>query len=225
MNKTKAMIAEIKEFIFEYWGWLIYLLLLIITVTLWLVAFPPNETNLEDKIQAIIRIIGYCTTISLFGFFIGFCLWPHGLEDEKAQKILKTLTTLCVLLFFLTSILLSAFVFVKEDEYQAEVPYEKTATVCYITDTGDCYHKSYCGYLKSKRQISLSEAKSKGYRPCSYCWDDDYTIVYKTETLKHVEHNYTLSYIISFLSYFGVFILITLIFKKKYKRSIRGTNE
>lgn len=40
----------------------------------------------------------------------------------------------------------------------------------YITDTGKCYHTSGCNYLKkSKHAISLKDAKSRGYKPCSKC--------------------------------------------------------
>jgi hypothetical protein len=40
----------------------------------------------------------------------------------------------------------------------------------YITKTGDKYHASECQYLsRSKIAISLSDARSKGYTPCSRC--------------------------------------------------------
>ena len=40
----------------------------------------------------------------------------------------------------------------------------------YITDTGEKYHASGCQYLKkSKHAISLSDAKNRGYTPCSKC--------------------------------------------------------
>ncbi len=42
-------------------------------------------------------------------------------------------------------------------------------TIVYITKTGECYHNTGCSYLKSKIEISLSEAVSAGYRPCSRC--------------------------------------------------------
>ena len=43
-------------------------------------------------------------------------------------------------------------------------------TAVYITRTGECYHTGYCGYLsKSKIEITLSDAVSRGYRPCSRC--------------------------------------------------------
>lgn len=44
-------------------------------------------------------------------------------------------------------------------------------TTVYITNTGSKYHKSGCQYLKeSKIPISLSNAKARGYTPCSKCY-------------------------------------------------------
>ena len=42
-------------------------------------------------------------------------------------------------------------------------------TIVYITRTGECYHNSGCSYLKSKIEVTLSEAVNGGYRPCSRC--------------------------------------------------------
>lgn len=40
----------------------------------------------------------------------------------------------------------------------------------YITDTGDKYHSLGCRYLsRSSIPLSLSEAKARGYTPCSVC--------------------------------------------------------
>jgi len=40
----------------------------------------------------------------------------------------------------------------------------------FITDTGNKYHREGCQFLrKSKRAISLNEAKANGYEPCSKC--------------------------------------------------------
>lgn len=47
------------------------------------------------------------------------------------------------------------------------LPEENTQTV-YVTNTGECYHRSGCSYLRSKIPISLEDAKA-GYRPCSRC--------------------------------------------------------
>lgn len=43
-------------------------------------------------------------------------------------------------------------------------------TTVYITNTGEKYHSDGCQYLsKSKIPISLSDAKARGYTPCSRC--------------------------------------------------------
>ncbi len=43
------------------------------------------------------------------------------------------------------------------------------STTVYITNTGQCYHRGSCSYLRqSKIAISLEEA-SRRYRPCSRC--------------------------------------------------------
>ena len=49
-------------------------------------------------------------------------------------------------------------------------PAEYTSETVYVTNTGECYHKDGCGYLKSKIPISLNDARSQGYRPCSRCY-------------------------------------------------------
>lgn len=46
---------------------------------------------------------------------------------------------------------------------------QQTITV-YITDTGSKYHRSGCRYLwNSSNAVTLSNAKSWGYSPCSVC--------------------------------------------------------
>ena len=40
----------------------------------------------------------------------------------------------------------------------------------YVTNSGTKYHKGSCGYLsKSRNAISLSDARARGYTPCSRC--------------------------------------------------------
>ena len=42
---------------------------------------------------------------------------------------------------------------------------------CYVTSSGTKYHKDGCSYLKkSKTQMTVSEAESGGYSPCSRCY-------------------------------------------------------
>ena len=42
-------------------------------------------------------------------------------------------------------------------------------SVVHITKTGEKYHNAGCSYLKSDIPISLSNAVSQGYTPCSRC--------------------------------------------------------
>ncbi|MFH1748129.1 MAG: hypothetical protein ABIG44_13920, partial [Planctomycetota bacterium] len=42
--------------------------------------------------------------------------------------------------------------------------------IVYVTDSGTKYHRADCYHLrKSKRAMKLSEAKARGYEPCSHC--------------------------------------------------------
>ncbi|MBA7713009.1 hypothetical protein ES703_122004 [subsurface metagenome] len=55
--------------------------------------------------------------------------------------------------------------------YEASQPDSQTAGITvYVTRTGRKYHRSGCRYLRrSKIAISLEDAKSQGYTPCSIC--------------------------------------------------------
>lgn len=45
-----------------------------------------------------------------------------------------------------------------------------SADTVYVTRTGVCYHREDCKHLsKSKRAMSLKEAKQRGYSPCGTC--------------------------------------------------------
>lgn len=53
----------------------------------------------------------------------------------------------------------------------AEEASNTTTDTVYITNTGKKYHRSGCQYLrKSKIAISLENARSRGYTPCSKCF-------------------------------------------------------
>lgn len=50
------------------------------------------------------------------------------------------------------------------------------STAVYVTKTGEKYHRSGCQYLrKSKISISLQDAVSSGYEPCSKCNPPSFT--------------------------------------------------
>lgn len=43
-------------------------------------------------------------------------------------------------------------------------------SIVYVTNSGECYHRSTCRYLsKSCIKIDFEEAIKEGYRPCSQC--------------------------------------------------------
>jgi hypothetical protein len=43
-------------------------------------------------------------------------------------------------------------------------------TAVYVTKTGDKYHTAWCSYLRSSKiEITLEQAVSRGYGPCSRC--------------------------------------------------------
>jgi len=56
---------------------------------------------------------------------------------------------------------------------QQPTPQQQTETkeqTVYIKKTGKKYHRATCRYLsKSEIPISLKDAKTKGYTPCSVC--------------------------------------------------------
>ena len=57
-------------------------------------------------------------------------------------------------------------------------------TLVYVTDTGKKYHREFCGYLRSKHEITLREAAERGYQPCSRCSPPVFngTIIRETES-------------------------------------------
>lgn len=63
-----------------------------------------------------------------------------------------------VIVFLLLALLLSLAAFA----------YNGDVTV-YITNTGECYHRDGCSYLKSRIPTSLENAVNRGYRACSRC--------------------------------------------------------
>lgn len=46
---------------------------------------------------------------------------------------------------------------------------KEISNAVYITRTGEKYHTKDCSYLKSRIQITLTDAKKNGYEPCKRC--------------------------------------------------------
>jgi len=76
-----------------------------------------------------------------------------------------------IILILIFSLFLSCSTGDNEQKQKTEPPepQKKTVTV-YVTETGTKYHRGSCSYLKrSKISITLENAKSRGYTPCSRC--------------------------------------------------------
>lgn len=65
---------------------------------------------------------------------------------------------------------------------EAASQYRNGDTVVYITRTGECYHREWCSYLRSKIETNLERAVNSGYRACSRC--DPPILQYATPTPK-----------------------------------------
>lgn len=53
----------------------------------------------------------------------------------------------------------------------SEPAQKESSDICYVTASGTKYHKDGCSYLKkSKTKMTVNEAESCGYSPCSRCY-------------------------------------------------------
>lgn len=77
------------------------------------------------------------------------------------MKIRQRISACTLLLMFLVSLVAPVFAYT--------VP---TDTVVYVTDTGSKYHRAGCSYLTSSHSMTISQAESRGYEPCSRCDPD-----------------------------------------------------
>jgi len=57
-------------------------------------------------------------------------------------------------------------IILSEPEPQTTTP---APIIVYITNSGDKYHSAGCSYLRSSNEITLENAKARGYTPCSRC--------------------------------------------------------
>ena len=57
----------------------------------------------------------------------------------------------------------------------------------YVTDTGECYHRSGCSYLHSSNARTLKSAVESGYRACSRCSPPTLGFDCSTDTLTYQE--------------------------------------
>lgn len=58
----------------------------------------------------------------------------------------------------------------------------------YVTDTGECYHRSGCSYLHSSNARTLKSAVESGYRACFRCSPPTLGLDLSTDTLTYQEY-------------------------------------
>lgn len=131
-------------------------------------------------------------------------------RKRKNVKVLAIIMGICiiVLTFVIGTYFLPSF-----GKYQHEELTNGKDVVCYVTNTGDCYHKINCGHLRSVNKTTMYRAEMDGYSPCYFCWHyprANYRITIKTNYFK------------KYGSVFAVLICISLIlFCIFYKRKDR----
>ena len=81
------------------------------------------------------------------------------MENENKDKIIKW----CLIIGGIIAYAIIGTLIINE------MFFKHTEALVYVTKTGECYHSFGCHYLKSIRKIGLEQAKSAGYRACSFC--------------------------------------------------------
>lgn len=110
-------------------------------------------------------------------------------------------------LAFSFTVLLGDALFYKGSTYEVKEIINGQDVVCYVTETGQKYHKGTCGYLKSKIKTTMYQAEKEGYSPCSACWDYPKP-KYKTTTHINILKRYGWSAVISYFVFGLLFILV-----------------
>ena len=203
---------RIAKFYYAHWAIINSFLLVVFSDVLIVLIFHIDCWDVDSPFPYILAV----------SYFL--CAFPYGLlkritDDslDSGNYFIANLITICILTVFVSTILLGRFVLSYTVQYEDKEYYEQEETVCYITETGDCYHREDCGYLHSKIKTTVSSAKAKGYSPCTYCWTD-YTTQTRLVTKERIEHHYILSYIISLVFWIGISALIIVIHIKRIKK-------
>ncbi len=89
------------------------------------------------------------------------------LRKKKNITMISIAMLICVIAL---TFVIGTYVFPSLGSYQYEELANGKDIVCYVTNTGDCYHKINCRYLKSVNETTMYWAEMDGYRPCEICW-------------------------------------------------------
>lgn len=140
------------------------------------------------------------------------------INAQKKRFIVFTTISVFILLIILTY-LLGTFVFVKEIPYTREEITNGQDVVCYLTDTGDCYHKRNCSFLYSVNETTMYQAEKEGYYPCSYCWSYPKPHYEKISDVQY-ERYYGIIFFILFVILLVTYVFINVKYNKKCRKRI-----
>ena len=121
----------------------------------------------------------------------------------KKHMFLKA--TISIVSIFILTLIINFSCFYRE----AIDKYEQHIEICvYISSSGECYHSEYCAYIDDCYAIGEEQAKSKGYRRCSFC--DGFSIE-KICVINSIhieeENNYPSSLFLSCIIYLSYYIM------------------
>ncbi len=106
--------------------------------------------------------------VKAYNYRVASELRQAAAKYEEAQSRTRRKYRIITLLLCLA--LVSSLIYIAVIGLSAGYGQASTGTVTvYISDSGKRYHRANCTYLKSSTPISLAEAKSEGYSPCSKC--------------------------------------------------------
>ena len=121
----------------------------------------------------------------------------NSLESFLKQKSITWGQFALVCSIIICIVLYTSFLFTAFSE-------EVDTYICYTTDTGECYHASYCQYLSQSRHQTTVYKATRNYRSCSRC----NPCIEKYETTI-VVRNYFLPALISVPTSVMVYLLMT----------------
>ncbi len=104
---------------------------------------------------------------------------------KKKKLSLIVFAILLIAVSGIITVLLDLYCFPDLDNFQYMEITNGKDVMCYVTNYGDCYHKSGCRYLRSSNKTTMYEAEKSGYKPCAVCWT---TPRAKWETIKGVNY-------------------------------------
>lgn len=90
------------------------------------------------------------------------------ITEKMNEKIIKWVKPIIISVVIFVLVFWGMFSVLPKTHTKYATEYEKQERV-YVTETGECYHYPTCHYLRTSIPMGLEQAKSKGYRACSYC--------------------------------------------------------